>query len=145
MNSKGQICHIGKDVKAGTTDAIKLITLRRPFLPTDRALIDVHGEEMILRDCDERLTLNMRHDTSSYSNQPQKESISMINIFNDSSDDFLENLFATNHESGNPTFSSHPELTSPKVKVDIFDPEGGNVITEKLLDLDSTKDLWYVS
>nr|GFC39822.1 reverse transcriptase domain-containing protein [Tanacetum cinerariifolium] len=30
---------------------------------TVRALIDVHGEEMILRDGDERLTLNMRHDT----------------------------------------------------------------------------------
>nr|GFA55907.1 hypothetical protein [Tanacetum cinerariifolium] len=54
---------------------------------------------------------------------------------------FLENLFSTNHQSGNPTFSSHPELTSPKVKDDIFDPEGGNVLPEKLLDLDSTKDL----
>nr|GEZ48664.1 hypothetical protein [Tanacetum cinerariifolium] len=62
---------------------------------------------MILRYDDERLTLNMRHDTSSYSNQPQKESINMINIFNDSSEDFLNNLFSTNHQSGNPTFSSH--------------------------------------
>nr|GEV63855.1 reverse transcriptase domain-containing protein [Tanacetum cinerariifolium] len=43
--------------------------------------------------------------------------------------------------SGNPTFSSHPELTSPEVKDDIFDQEGGNVLSEKLLDLDSTKDL----
>nr|GFB91540.1 hypothetical protein [Tanacetum cinerariifolium] len=34
-------------------------------------------EEMILHDDDERLTLNMRHDTSSYLNQPQKESINM--------------------------------------------------------------------
>nr|GEX15106.1 reverse transcriptase domain-containing protein [Tanacetum cinerariifolium] len=56
----------------------------RPFLRTARALIDVLGEEMILRDGDERLTLNMRHDTSSYSNQPQKESINLINVFNDS-------------------------------------------------------------
>nr|GEX67390.1 reverse transcriptase domain-containing protein [Tanacetum cinerariifolium] len=53
--------------------------LRRPFLWTARALIDVHGKEMILRDGDERFTLNMRHDTSSYSNQPQKESINLIN------------------------------------------------------------------
>nr|GEW37902.1 reverse transcriptase domain-containing protein [Tanacetum cinerariifolium] len=43
--------------------------------------------------------------------------------------------------SGNPTFSSHSELTSLKVKDDIFDPEGDNVLPEKLLDLDSTKDL----
>nr|GFA12728.1 reverse transcriptase domain-containing protein [Tanacetum cinerariifolium] len=62
------------------------LILGRPFLRTAHALIDVHGEEMILRDADERLTLNMRHDTSSYSNQPQKESINMINICNDSND-----------------------------------------------------------
>nr|GEZ30888.1 reverse transcriptase domain-containing protein [Tanacetum cinerariifolium] len=96
-------------------------------------------DEMILRDGDERLTLNMRHDTLSYSNQPQKESINMINIFNDLSEDFLENLFSTNHQSGNPTFSSHHNLTLPKVKDDVFDPKGGNVLIEKLLDLDSTK------
>nr|GFB10582.1 hypothetical protein [Tanacetum cinerariifolium] len=110
------------------------------FRLTARALIDVHGEEMILYDGDERLTLNMRHDTSSYSNQPQKELINMINIYDDSSEDLLEELFTTNHQSGNPIFSSHPKLTSPKVKDDVFDPEGGNVLIEKLLDLDSTKD-----
>nr|GFB97695.1 reverse transcriptase domain-containing protein [Tanacetum cinerariifolium] len=55
------------------------LILGRPFLRTARALIDVHGAEMVLRDGDERLNLNMRHDTSSYSNQPQKESINLIN------------------------------------------------------------------
>nr|GEW72418.1 hypothetical protein [Tanacetum cinerariifolium] len=85
------------------------------FFSTARALIDVYGEEMILRDGDERLTSNMRHDTSSYSNQPQKESINMINIYNDSCEDYLEDLFATNHLSSNLTFSSHTNLTSPKV------------------------------
>nr|GEX01460.1 hypothetical protein [Tanacetum cinerariifolium] len=99
------------------------LILGRPFLRTARALIDVHGEEMILHDGDERLTLNMRHDTLSYPNQPQKESISMINVFNDSSKDFLEELFTTTHQSGNPTFSSHPKLTSPEVKDDVFDPD----------------------
>nr|GEV26025.1 reverse transcriptase domain-containing protein [Tanacetum cinerariifolium] len=87
------------------------LILGRPFLRIARALIDVHGEEMILRDGDERLTLNMRHDTSSYSNQPQKESINMVNIYDDSYEDYLEDLFATNHLSGNPTFSSHTDLT----------------------------------
>nr|GEU45188.1 hypothetical protein [Tanacetum cinerariifolium] len=94
---------------------------------------------MILRDGNERLTLNMRHDTSCYSNQPQKESINLINVFNNSSEDFLEDLFS-NQPSGNPTFLSHPELTSPEVKHDIFDLEGSNALPEKLLDLDSTKD-----
>nr|GEY26503.1 reverse transcriptase domain-containing protein [Tanacetum cinerariifolium] len=77
------------------------LILERPFLRTARALIDVHGEEMILRDGDERLTLNMRHDTSSYSNQPHKESINMINIYNDSYEGYLEDLeieYLLNHD-----------------------------------------------
>ncbi|GJV72876.1 putative ribonuclease H-like domain-containing protein [Tanacetum coccineum] len=81
---------------------------------------------MILRDGDERLILNMRHDTSSYSNKPKKESINMIDIYNVSHKDYLEDLFAnekaTNHQSGNPTFSSHTDLTSPK----IINPLSGN-------------------
>nr|GEZ28818.1 reverse transcriptase domain-containing protein [Tanacetum cinerariifolium] len=83
------------------------LILERPFLLTARALIDVHGEEMILRDDDERLTLNMRHETSSYSKQPQKESINMINIFNDSSKDFLKK-FICNKSSKCTTSSSSP-------------------------------------
>ncbi|GJW52046.1 reverse transcriptase domain-containing protein [Tanacetum coccineum] len=126
------------------------LILGRPFLRTARALIDVHGEELILRDGDERLILNMKHGTSSYSNKHQRESINMIDIYNISYKDYLEDLFAnekiTNHLSGNPTFSSEPDtltsdLTSPEVKDDIFDPEGDIVLIEKLLNLDSTKDL----
>nr|GEX19993.1 reverse transcriptase domain-containing protein [Tanacetum cinerariifolium]GEX19995.1 reverse transcriptase domain-containing protein [Tanacetum cinerariifolium] len=117
------------------------LILGRPFLQNVCALIDVHGEEMILRNGDERLTLNMRHDTSSYTNQPQKESINMINIYNDSCEDYLEDLFATNHLSGNLTFSFHTDLTSPEVKDYIFDLEGDIVLIEKLLNLDSTKEL----
>nr|GEX29717.1 reverse transcriptase domain-containing protein [Tanacetum cinerariifolium] len=85
------------------------LILGRPFLRTTRALIDVH------------------------------ELINLINVFNNSSEDFLEDQFSTNQPCGNPTF--HPELTSPEVNDDIFDLEGGNVLPEKLLDHDSTKDL----
>nr|GEU47170.1 ribonuclease H-like domain-containing protein [Tanacetum cinerariifolium] len=110
--------------------------------PADFVIVNYESDpRMILRDGDERLTLNMRHDTSSYSNQPQKESSNMINVFNDSCEDYLEDLFATNHLSGNPTFSSHTDLTSPEVKDDNFDPEGDTVLIEKLINLDSTKDL----
>nr|GEV40763.1 reverse transcriptase domain-containing protein [Tanacetum cinerariifolium] len=117
------------------------LILGSPFLRTARSLIDIHGEEIILCDGDERLTINMRHDTSSYSNQPQKESINMINIFNDSCEDFLKDLFTPNHLSGNPTFSFHSDLTSPEVKDDIFYPKGDMVLIKKLINLDSTKDL----
>ncbi|GJR21961.1 reverse transcriptase domain-containing protein [Tanacetum coccineum] len=91
------------------------LILGRPFLRTARALIDVHGEEMILRDGNERLILNMRNDTSSYSNEPHQESINMIDVYNVSHEEILKDLFATNHQSGNPTFSSHTDLTSPEV------------------------------
>ncbi|GJQ90008.1 reverse transcriptase domain-containing protein [Tanacetum coccineum] len=126
------------------------LILGRPFLRTAHALIDVYREELILRDGDERLILNMKHGTSSYSNRHQRESINMIDIYNISYKDYLEDLFAnekmTNHLSGNPTFSSEPDsltsdLTSPEVKDDIFDPEGDIVLIEKLLNLDSIKDL----
>nr|GEY30726.1 reverse transcriptase domain-containing protein [Tanacetum cinerariifolium] len=51
-----------------------------------------------------------------------QESINMIDIYNDSYEDYLEDLFATNLLSGNPTFSSHTDLTSPKV----INPLSGN-------------------
>ncbi|GKA18314.1 reverse transcriptase domain-containing protein [Tanacetum coccineum] len=93
------------------------LILGRPFLRTARALIDVHGEEMILRD------------------------VNMIDVYNVSYEEYLEDSFATNHPSGNPTspFSSYPDLTSPEVNDDIFDPEED--IIKNLLNLDKTKDL----
>ncbi|GJR13489.1 reverse transcriptase domain-containing protein [Tanacetum coccineum] len=117
------------------------LILGRPFLRTVRALIDVHGEEMIFRDGNERLIFNIRNDTSSYSNEPHQESINMIDVYNVSHEEILKDLFATNHPSGNPTSSltSHTDLTSPEVNDDIFDPEED--IIENLLNLDKTKDL----
>nr|GEV39252.1 hypothetical protein [Tanacetum cinerariifolium] len=56
-------------------------------------------------------------------------------------DDCLEDLFATTHLSGNPTFSPHTKLTLPEVKDDIFDPEGDIVLIDKLINLYSAKDL----
>nr|GEW27981.1 hypothetical protein [Tanacetum cinerariifolium] len=132
------------------SDPRVLLILERPFLRTARALIDVHGEELILRDGDERLILNMKHDTLSYSNKPQRESINMIDIYNISNKDYLEDLFEnekiTNNLRCNLTFSSKPDtltsnLTSSEVKDDIFDPEGDIFLIEKLLNIDSTKDL----
>nr|GEU90278.1 hypothetical protein [Tanacetum cinerariifolium] len=116
------------------------LILGRPFLRTAHALIDVHGEEMILQDGDERLTLNMKHDTTSYSNHHQRESVNLINIFNVLSKDFLE-VSVSKQSSGNPTFSLHPELTSPEVTHEIHDSEGCNVLSEKLPDIDSINDI----
>ncbi|GKE01736.1 reverse transcriptase domain-containing protein [Tanacetum coccineum] len=105
------------------------VPVRRFTFPADFIIVDYESDpQMILRDSDERLILNMRHATSSYSNNPKKESINMINIYNVSHKDYLEDLFAnekiTNHPSGNPTSSltSHINLTSPEV----INPLSGN-------------------
>ncbi|GKF03762.1 reverse transcriptase domain-containing protein [Tanacetum coccineum] len=50
------------------------------------------------------------------------ESINMIDVYNVSHEEILKDLFATNHQSGNPTFSSHTDLTSPEV----INPSSGN-------------------
>nr|GEV07113.1 reverse transcriptase domain-containing protein [Tanacetum cinerariifolium] len=116
------------------------LILGRPFLRTAHALIDVHGEEMILRDGDERLTLNMKHDTAIYSNHPHRESVNLINIFNVSSEDCLE-VSVSNPTSGNPTFSLHQEITSSEVTHEIHDSEGCNFLSEELPDIDSFNDI----
>nr|GEX69332.1 reverse transcriptase domain-containing protein [Tanacetum cinerariifolium] len=115
------------------------LILGRPFLRTARALIDVHGEEMILRDGDERLTLNMKHDTASYSNHPYRDSVNLI-IFNISSEDCLEDL-VSNKKSGNLTFSLHKEIASPKVIHEFHDSKGCTFLSEELPDIDSFNDI----
>nr|GEY71126.1 reverse transcriptase domain-containing protein [Tanacetum cinerariifolium] len=112
------------------------LILGRPFLRTARALIDVHGEEMILRDGDERLTLNMKHNTASYSNHPHRESTNLINSFNVSSEHFLE-FSVLNHQSGNPALSLHQESTSPEITHEIHDSEGCNLLSQIFPDIDA--------
>nr|GFA97714.1 reverse transcriptase domain-containing protein [Tanacetum cinerariifolium] len=116
------------------------LILGRPFLRTARALIDIHGEEMILLDGDERLTLNMKHDTASYSNHPHRDSVNLINIFNISSEDCLE-VSVSNKKSGNPTFSLHKEIASPEVTHEFNDSKGCNFLSEELPDIDSFNDI----
>nr|GEX41083.1 hypothetical protein [Tanacetum cinerariifolium] len=107
---------------------------------TARALIDVHGEEMILRNVDKRLTLNMKHDTASYSNHPYRESTNFINIFNLLSEDCLEDL-VSNKQSGNLTFSLHKEIASPEVIYEIHDLKGCTFLSEELPNIDSFNDI----
>nr|GEZ13624.1 reverse transcriptase domain-containing protein [Tanacetum cinerariifolium] len=116
------------------------LILGRPFLRTARALIDVHVEEMILRNGNERLTLNMKHDTASYSNHPYRESVKLINIFNLSSEDCLKDL-VSNKQSDNPTFSLHKEIASPEVIPAFNDSKGCTFLSEELPDIDSFNDI----
>ncbi|GJV96134.1 reverse transcriptase domain-containing protein [Tanacetum coccineum] len=107
------------------------LILGRPFLQTARALIDVHREEMILHDSNERLILNTRNDTSSYSNEPHQESINMIDIYNVSHEEICEDLFATNHLSGNPTPILEPDTKSSSSSPTFISFEESDLIWEE--------------
>ncbi|GKE62150.1 reverse transcriptase domain-containing protein, partial [Tanacetum coccineum] len=131
------------------------LILGRPFLRTASALLDIHGEEMILPDGNERLILNMRNDTSSYSNEPHQESINMINVYNvsheeyqvnddifDSEEDIIENLlnldktkdlppYHDNPLSGNPTPISEPETKSSSSSPTLTSIEESDLIWEE--------------
>nr|GEZ17734.1 reverse transcriptase domain-containing protein [Tanacetum cinerariifolium] len=100
------------------------VPVGRPFLRTARALIDVHGKEMILCDGDERLTLNMKHDTASYSNHPYRDPD-----------------LVSNKQSGNPIFSLHKEIASPEVIPEIHDSKGCTFLSKDLPDIDSFNDI----
>nr|GFD42157.1 hypothetical protein [Tanacetum cinerariifolium] len=89
---------------------------------------------------DERLTLYMKHDTASYSNHPHRESVNLINIFNLSREDCLEDL-VSNKKIGNPTFLLHKEIASPEVIHEILDSKGCNFLSEEFLDTDSFNDI----
>nr|GEY64617.1 hypothetical protein [Tanacetum cinerariifolium] len=95
---------------------------------------------MILRDGDERLTLNMKHDKASYSNHPHRELVKLINIFNLSSEDCLKDL-VSNKQSGNPTFLLHKEIASSKVIPEFNDSKGCTFLSEELPDTDSFNDI----
>ncbi|GJS24598.1 reverse transcriptase domain-containing protein [Tanacetum coccineum] len=107
-------------------DARIPLILGRPFLRTTHALIDVHEEELILCDGNKRLILNMKHNTSIFSDEPQEESINMIDIYDVSYKDNLEDFFANkkitnNPESGNPALISDPIVSSSSPTLTSFE------------------------
>nr|GEW60188.1 hypothetical protein [Tanacetum cinerariifolium] len=55
-------------------------------------------------------------------------------------EDCLE-VLVSNKQSGNPTFSLHKEITSPKVIHEINDSKGCNFLSEELPDIDSFNDI----
>ncbi|GKA95034.1 hypothetical protein Tco_0817072, partial [Tanacetum coccineum] len=95
------------------------LILRRPFLRTARALVDVYEEELILRDGDEKLIFHV-DSTSKYPHKHGNESINMINFIDITCEDNFNEVLKI-HKSIHP-FSgrttspsdSFPNLTSSK-------------------------------
>nr|GFC01858.1 reverse transcriptase domain-containing protein [Tanacetum cinerariifolium] len=68
------------------------------------------------------------------------DSVNLINIFNLSSEDCLEDL-VSNKQSSNPTFSLHKEIASPEVIHEFNDLKGCTLLSEELPDTDSFNDI----
>ncbi|GKC62067.1 reverse transcriptase domain-containing protein, partial [Tanacetum coccineum] len=87
-------------------------TIRRPFLRTARALIDVYGEELTLRVDDEAITFKVG-ETSRYSYN-DAESVNRIDVIDVSCKEYAQEVFGflDSSTSGNPTPSLDPILST---------------------------------
>nr|GEY63918.1 reverse transcriptase domain-containing protein [Tanacetum cinerariifolium] len=148
------------------------LILRRPFLRTGQALIDVYGEELTLRVDDEAITFNVGQ-TSKYSYN-YAESINQIDVIDVTFEDYVQKVlgFFDNSKSGSPTptpgliiSSSSPSFTPfegsefilEEIKTflqtsnelsnlddDYYDTEGDILYLEKLLNEDPSSILFPV-
>nr|GEW33152.1 reverse transcriptase domain-containing protein [Tanacetum cinerariifolium] len=117
------------------------LILGRPFLRTARALIDVHGEEMILRDEIEYL---LYHDPIKDIDSSLKDSIDQSNLvdLNDNLVDCMPEMFTDKHAldySAPPLFDEYDddifkvESDTKNVYDDPFDSKGEKIKESKLL------------
>nr|GEY17302.1 hypothetical protein [Tanacetum cinerariifolium] len=119
------------------------LILRRPFLQTARALIDVHGEEMILFRS-QRDRISALHDPIKDIDSSLKDSIDQSNLagLNDNLVDFMPKMFTDEHAldySSPPIFDEYDddllEVKSDTENVydDPFDSKGEKIKESKLL------------
>nr|GEX30697.1 reverse transcriptase domain-containing protein [Tanacetum cinerariifolium] len=103
---------------------------RRPFLRTERALIDVYGEELTLRVDDEAIIFNIGQ-TSKYSYK-DAGSINQVNVIDVACEEYVQEVlgFFDISKSGNPTPSSDPIISSFSTSFTPF--EGSDFILEEI-------------
>nr|GEV18936.1 reverse transcriptase domain-containing protein [Tanacetum cinerariifolium] len=106
------------------------LILERPFLRTERALINVYGEELTLRVDDEAITFNVGQ-TSKYSYN-DAESINRIDVIDVAYEEYIQEVlgFSDNSKSGSPTPVSDPIISSSSPSFTLF--EGSDFILEEI-------------
>ncbi|GKB37727.1 reverse transcriptase domain-containing protein [Tanacetum coccineum] len=106
------------------------LILRRPFLRTARALIDVYGEELTLRVDDKAITFKVRK-TLRYSRNYYDETVNQVNVIDVACEEYAQEVlgFLDCLTSGNPT-PSDPIIASSSPSFTPF--EGGNFIFEEI-------------
>nr|GEW02326.1 reverse transcriptase domain-containing protein [Tanacetum cinerariifolium] len=106
------------------------LILRRPFLRTAHALIDVYGEELTLRVNDEAITFKFGH-ISRYTHN-HEESFNRIDVIDVACEEYAQEVlgFLDNSKSGNPTPSLDPIITTSSPSFTPF--EGGDFKLEEI-------------
>ncbi|GKD39569.1 reverse transcriptase domain-containing protein, partial [Tanacetum coccineum] len=106
------------------------LILRRPFLRTKHALIDVYGEELTLRVDDEAITFKVGQ-TSRYSYN-DAVLINRIDVIDVACEEYAQEVlrFADSSTSGNPTPSLDPILSTSSPSLTLF--EEGDFISEEI-------------
>nr|GFA40613.1 reverse transcriptase domain-containing protein [Tanacetum cinerariifolium] len=88
------------------------LILGRSFLRTDRALIDVYGEEITLRVNDESVTFNLNQ-SMRYSSTYDDNSVNRVDVIDIACEEFDQDVldFQYNSKSSNPTLVSNPSFS----------------------------------
>nr|GEW94461.1 reverse transcriptase domain-containing protein [Tanacetum cinerariifolium] len=107
------------------------LILRRSFLRTVRALIDVYGEEITLWVNDEAVTFNLNQ-TTRYSSTYDDLSIDRIDIIDVSREEYAQEMlgFSNNSSGGNPTSTSESILSDSSLSLTPF--EGSDFILKDI-------------
>nr|GEX61074.1 reverse transcriptase domain-containing protein [Tanacetum cinerariifolium] len=107
------------------------LILGRSFLRTDRALIDVYGEEITLQVNDEAVTFNLNQ-TTRYSSTYDDLSVNRIDIINVAREEYAQEIlgFYSNSSGGNPTSTFKPILSDSSHSLTPF--EGSDFILEEI-------------
>nr|GEW81291.1 reverse transcriptase domain-containing protein [Tanacetum cinerariifolium] len=88
------------------------LIMRRSFLRTGCALIDVYGEKITLRVNDESVTFNLNQ-TMRYSSTYDDNSVNRVEVIDISCEEFVQDMldFQYNSKSSNPTLVSNPSIS----------------------------------
>nr|GEX89107.1 reverse transcriptase domain-containing protein [Tanacetum cinerariifolium] len=98
------------------------LILRRSFLRTGRALIDVYGKEITLRVNDEAITSHLNQ-TTRYSSTYDDMSINRIDIIDVAGEEYAQEMigFSNNFSGGNPTSTFEPIISDSSPSLTPFE------------------------
>nr|GEZ75552.1 reverse transcriptase domain-containing protein [Tanacetum cinerariifolium] len=107
------------------------LILGRSFLRTDRALIDVYGEEITLWVNDEAVTFSLNQ-TTRYSSTYDDLSVNRINIIDVARKEYAQEFLGFSNDSlgGNPTSTFEPILSDSSPSLTPF--KGSDFILEEI-------------